>query len=143
NTEDIIVNIDTISTPPDNPDTVAVTAEPDVKPFVPDVAPKSVAPQKTVIPPRRMEEQSAVDIEITAERIMFQAGKFYLISGSFTTPQEAQKHINVSGFDKYHAFILQQNGNNRCRVCLGVFDDETDAERYRALLNVQGWILKE
>ncbi|MDR1345884.1 MAG: hypothetical protein LBK03_04190 [Bacteroidales bacterium] len=143
NTEDIFINTDTVSTQPDNPDSVAVTVEPDVKPLVPDAAPKSIIPQKTVAPRQRVEEQSAVDIEITAEQIMFQAGKFYLISGSFTTPQEAQKHINVSGFNKYHASILQQNGNNRCRVCLGVFDNESDAEQYRMLLNVQGWILKE
>jgi nucleoid DNA-binding protein len=145
NTINTVINSDTISTLPNNPDSVIIVSELEPVPVpVPDVVQKSITPQNTVTPRQKMvAEQSAVDIEITAEQIMFQAGKFYLISGSFTTPQEAQKHIIVSGFDKYHASILLQNGNNRCRVCLGIFDSETDAEQYRALLNIPGWVLKE
>jgi hypothetical protein len=132
---------DTVATPIVSPDTAVefINPEPAEPKIEPAVEPKTTTPNKLTT----TEKQPTAQITITAEHVTFQPGHFYLISGSFSTLQEAQKHINVSGFNKYKASILTQTGNNRYRVCLGVFETETDAERYKTLLNIPGWVLKE
>jgi len=97
--------------------------------------------EKSVIIPTK-KVQSVEMLPITADQITFQSGKFYLISGSFTTIQDAQKHINTSGLSKYHPSILRQLGNDRYRVCVGIFETETEAEQYKTLLKISGWVLK-
>jgi cell division septation protein DedD/nucleoid DNA-binding protein len=135
-------NSDMAATPINSPETVDAATKPtdsapvESKAKAP-VEPKASTPKNPTTSPLR------TAVTVTAEQITFQAGKFYLISGSFKSAQEAQRHINVSDFNKYHASILTQPNNDHYRVCIGIFENEEDAERYKALLKIRGWVLKE
>jgi nucleoid DNA-binding protein len=72
----------------------------------------------------------------------YREGKFYVIAGSFTRDEDALRHIKEKKLEKYHAKIVVQPQNPRKRVCIGVFDNEKDAENFAAQIDKNYWVLK-
>lgn len=72
----------------------------------------------------------------------FESGKFYVIAGSFVKQSDAELHIKQKGLQRYNAKIVRQNGNNRLRVCIGIFDTETEAINFAAKIDKNYWVLK-
>jgi nucleoid DNA-binding protein len=74
--------------------------------------------------------------------IPFHDGKYYVIAGSFMKEEDALRHIKQKKLEKYHAKIVVQPQNPRKRVCIGVFDNEKDAESFAIQTDKNYWILK-
>jgi len=77
-----------------------------------------------------------------AKYLPFQKGKYYVIAGSFMKEEDALRHIKQKKLEKYPAKLVVQPENPRCRVCIGVFDNEIDAIEFAARLDKNYWILK-
>jgi nucleoid DNA-binding protein len=80
--------------------------------------------------------------ESDSKYLTYQAGKFYVIAGSFTKEEDAFRHIKEKKLEKYHAKIVIQSQNSRRRVCIGVFDNEQDAEKFAAQTDKNYWVLR-
>ncbi|MDR2979922.1 MAG: hypothetical protein LBV02_05745 [Bacteroidales bacterium] len=76
------------------------------------------------------------------QKIEYQKGNFYVIAGSFVNEKDAAKHIETTGLDKLNPYLLYQEGNNRVRVCIGVFAFGKSAEEYANSFNKNYWILQ-
>ena len=74
--------------------------------------------------------------------IEFESGKFYVIAGSFIKQTDAELHIKQKSLQRYNAKIVKQNGNNRLRVCIGIFDTENEAINFAAKIDKNYWVLK-
>jgi nucleoid DNA-binding protein len=74
--------------------------------------------------------------------LSYQTEKYYVIAGSFTKEEDALRHIRQKKLEKYDAKILLQPQNSRLRVCIGVFDNEKDAEKFAAQIDKNYWVLK-
>ena len=74
--------------------------------------------------------------------IDFESGKFYVIAGSFIKQSDAELHIKQKSLQRYNAKIVKQNGNNRLRVCIGIFDTENEAINFAAKIDKNYWVLK-
>lgn len=74
--------------------------------------------------------------------IDFESGKFYVIAGSFVKQSDAELHIKQKSLQRYNAKIVKQNGNNRLRVCIGIFDTENEAINFAAKIDKNYWVLK-
>ena len=74
--------------------------------------------------------------------IEFESGKFYVIAGSFVKQSDAELHIKQKSLQRYNAKIVKQNGNNRLRVCIGIFDTENEAINFAAKIDKNYWVLK-
>ncbi len=74
--------------------------------------------------------------------IEFESGKFYVIAGSFIKQSDAELHIKQKSLQRYNAKIVKQNGNNRLRVCIGIFDTENEAINFAAKIDKNYWVLK-
>lgn len=74
--------------------------------------------------------------------IDFEAGKCYVIAGSFVTAGEAKMHIKQRHLEEYNPVILHQNGSRRVRVCIGIFTTESEAQTYAASISSKYWVLK-
>jgi nucleoid DNA-binding protein len=72
----------------------------------------------------------------------YQEGKYYVIAGSFVKEEDALRHIKYKKLEKYNAKLIAQPQSKRLRVCIGVFDNEKDAERFAAPIDKNYWILK-
>jgi cell division septation protein DedD len=80
--------------------------------------------------------------ESEGKYLSYQKGKYYVIAGSFTKEEDALRHIKEKKLEKYHAKIVIQSQNSRRRVCIGVFDNEKDAEKFAAQTDKNYWVLK-
>lgn len=76
------------------------------------------------------------------ERADFQSGFYYVIAGSFIAERDAAIHIKGHGLQHHNPFLLYQSGNNRIRVCIGVFSTEQEANEFVKKQNENYWVLK-
>ena len=74
--------------------------------------------------------------------VTFEAGKYYVIAGSFITTGEAKSHIKQRHLESYNPVILRQNGSQRIRVCIGIFTNESEAQAFATSANSKYWVLK-
>ena len=72
----------------------------------------------------------------------FQKGKYYVIAGSFISENDAALHIKERSLQHLSPLLLYQEGNNRIRVCIGIYDDENEANAYAKKFNSNYWVLK-
>lgn len=73
--------------------------------------------------------------------IRFEKGKHYVIAGSFPTEADVRKHIRQQHLEKYHPKAVKQDGVSNLRVCIGIFNNEADAENFRDSVNAKYWVL--
>lgn len=73
--------------------------------------------------------------------IRFEKGKHYVIAGSFPTESDVRKHIKQQHLEKYNPKAVKQDGVSNLRVCIGIFDNEADAENFRNSVNAKYWVL--
>lgn len=102
---------------------------------------EEVIPEETIA----QEVQPASKPTATYENIPiieFESGKFYVIAGSFVKQSDAELHIKQKSLQRYNAKIVKQNGNNRLRVCIGIFDTENEAINFAAKIDKNYWVLK-
>ncbi|MCL2290394.1 MAG: SPOR domain-containing protein [Bacteroidetes bacterium] len=74
--------------------------------------------------------------------LSYQAGKYYVIAGSFANEADALRHIKEKKLEKYHAKLIVHPDNPRIRVSIGVFDNENDAKEFAAQIDKNYWVLK-
>jgi len=74
--------------------------------------------------------------------LTYHPGKYYVIAGSFLKEEDALRHIKQKKLDNYHAKLIVQPENPRKRVCIGVFDNEKDAEIFATHIDKNYWVLK-
>ncbi len=74
--------------------------------------------------------------------IKFEKGYFYAIAGSFYTEKDIENHIKQKSLDKYNPTIVVQDGLKNLRVCIGIFNNEDEAETFAKSVNKQYWVLK-
>lgn len=74
--------------------------------------------------------------------ISYQDGKYYVIAGSFVNEGDALRHIKQQKFEKYRAKLIVHPASPRIRVCIGVFDNEIDANTFAAQIDKSYWVLK-
>ena len=74
--------------------------------------------------------------------ITFEKGKFYVIHGSLPSDADCAKHVKQACLQKYNPSILCTPGDWHRRVCLGVFSNEADAERFAAGIH-NAWVKSE
>jgi nucleoid DNA-binding protein len=84
--------------------------------------------------------------KITSEEndvhLTYQKGIFYVIAGSFLKEEDALRHIKNEKLEKYHPKLIVHPDSPRIRVCIGVFDNEKDAELYAEKFKKNYWVLK-
>ena len=74
--------------------------------------------------------------------IRFEKGHYYAIAGSFPNESDVIRHIRQKNLDQYSPKILKQDGFPNLRVCIGVFDSESEAESFAKGVNASYWVLK-
>lgn len=74
--------------------------------------------------------------------IPYREGKYYVIAGSFVKEDDALLHIKYKKLEKYNAKLIIHPQSKRLRVCIGIFDNEKDAERFAAQIDKNYWVLK-
>jgi hypothetical protein len=72
----------------------------------------------------------------------FQKGKYYVIAGSFISENDAALHIKERALQHLNPLLLYQEGSNRIRVCIGIYDNESEANAYARKFNSNYWVLK-
>ena len=74
--------------------------------------------------------------------IRFEKGHYYVIAGSFPNESDVIRHIRQKNLDQYSPKILKQDGVSNLRVCIGVFDTESEAESFAKGVSSSYWVLK-
>ena len=74
--------------------------------------------------------------------IRFEPGRYYAIAGSFPAESDVLRHIRQKHLDQYSPKIVVQDGVKNLRVCIGVFDNEEEAETFAKGVNDSYWVLK-
>ena len=74
--------------------------------------------------------------------ITFEKGKYYVIHGSLPSDADCAKHVKQACLQKYNPSILVTPGDWHRRVCLGVFTNEAEAERFAAGIH-NAWVKSE
>ena len=74
--------------------------------------------------------------------IRFEPGHYYVIAGSFPTESDVLRHVRQKKLDQYSPKILKQDGVKNLRVCIGVFDNEAEAEQFAKGIDSKYWVLK-
>jgi nucleoid DNA-binding protein len=74
--------------------------------------------------------------------LSYQKGYYYIIAGSFVTEESALLHIKQKKLDKYGAKLIKHPQSSRIRICIGIFDNEEEANKNALLLNEKYWVLK-
>ena len=100
---------------------------------------KPVETVKPVETPKPIEKTQPSNSELFYHD--YQAGKYYVIAGSFTQESEAVNHIKQRNLQKYNPFIVKQVGNSRLRICIGVFDSKDEAVAFATSQNKEFWVL--
>ena len=72
----------------------------------------------------------------------FQKGKYYVIAGSFISENDAALHIKERALQHLNPLLLYQEGSNRIRVCIGIYNNENEANIYARKFNSNYWVLK-
>ena len=81
-------------------------------------------------------------MESDSQYLSYQKGKYYVIAGSFTNEADALRHIKQQKFEKYRAKLVVHPDSQRIRVCIGVFDNEKDANDFASRIDKNYWVLK-
>ncbi len=74
--------------------------------------------------------------------IRFETGHFYVIAGSLTNEKDAELHIRQKGLDAHSPYLLLQDNVSNIRVCIGIYDNEEEAEAFAKSINQHYWVLK-
>ena len=74
--------------------------------------------------------------------IQFEKGHYYVIAGSFPSESDVLRHIRQKKLDQYSPKILKQDGAKNLRVCIGIFDNEAEAEQFAKGVDSKYWVLK-
>jgi nucleoid DNA-binding protein len=72
----------------------------------------------------------------------YQKGSFYIIAGSFMKEESALLHIKQKKLDKFNAKLIIHPDSPRIRVCIGIFDNEEEANKIAVQLDKNYWVLK-
>jgi hypothetical protein len=72
----------------------------------------------------------------------YQEGKYYVIAGSFLKEEDALRHIKQKNLGKYNAKLIVHPQSTRLRICIGIFDNEQDAEHFATSIDKNYWVLK-
>ncbi len=75
-------------------------------------------------------------------KTLFQKGKYYVIAGSFISEKDAALHIKERSLQHLNPILLYQDGNNRIRVCVGIYNSEQEANDFVNKINRNYWVLK-
>ena len=131
---DEIPNLKT--TPNEEVDEEADTVDEAIESTTEEVIPEETIAQEVKPAPKPTATNENIPI------IEFESGKFYVIAGSFVKQSDAELHIKQKSLQRYNAKIVKQNGNNRLRVCIGIFDTENEAINFAAKIDKNYWVLK-
>lgn len=131
---DEIPNLKT--TPNEEVDEEAATVDEAIESTTEEVIPEETIAQEVKPAPKPTATNENIPI------IEFESGKFYVIAGSFVKQSDAELHIKQRSLQRYNAKIVKQNGNNRLRVCIGIFDTENEAINFAAKIDKNYWVLK-
>lgn len=131
---DEIPNLKT--TPNEEVDEEADTVDEAIESTTEEVIPEETIAQEVKPAPKPTATYENIPI------IEFESGKFYVIAGSFVKQSDAELHIKNKSLQRYNAKIVKQNGNNRLRVCIGIFDTENEAINFAAKIDKNYWVLK-
>lgn len=131
---DEIPNLKT--TPNEEVDEEADTVDEAIESTTEEVIPEETTAQEVKPAPKPTATNENIPI------IEFESGKFYVIAGSFVKQSDAELHIKQKSLQRYNAKIVKQNGNNRLRVCIGIFDTENEAINFAAKIDKNYWVLK-
>lgn len=131
---DEIPNLKT--TPNEEVDEEADTVDEAIESTTEEVIPEETIAQEVKPAPKPTATNENIPI------IEFESGKFYVIAGSFIKQSDAELHIKQKSLQRYNAKIVKQNGNNRLRVCIGIFDTENEAINFAAKIDKNYWVLK-
>ena len=131
---DEIPNLKT--TPNEEVDEEADTVDEAIESTTEEVIPEETIAQEVKPAPKPTATYENIPI------IEFESGKFYVIAGSFVKQSDAELHIKQKSLQRYNAKIVKQNGNNRLRVCIGIFDTENEAINFAAKIDKNYWVLK-
>lgn len=131
---DEIPNLKT--TPNEEVDKEADTVDEAIESTTEEVIPEETIAQEVKPAPKPTATYENIPI------IEFESGKFYVIAGSFVKQSDAELHIKQKSLQRYNAKIVKQNGNNRLRVCIGIFDTENEAINFAAKIDKNYWVLK-
>lgn len=131
---DEIPNLKT--TPNEEVDEEADTVDEAIESTTEEVIPEETIAQEVQPAPKPTATNENIPI------IEFESGKFYVIAGSFVKQSDAELHIKQKSLQRYNAKIVKQNGNNRLRVCIGIFDTENEAINFAAKIDKNYWVLK-
>lgn len=131
---DEIPNLKT--TPNEEVDEEADTVDEAIESTTEEVIPEEAIAQEVKPAPKPTATNENIPI------IEFESGKFYVIAGSFVKQSDAELHIKHKSLQRYNAKIVKQNGNNRLRVCIGIFDTENEAINFAAKIDKNYWVLK-
>lgn len=131
---DEIPNLKT--TPNEEVDEEADTVDEAIESTTEEVIPEETTAQEVKPAPKPTATNENIPI------IEFESGKFYVIAGSFVKQSDAELHIKHKSLQRYNAKIVKQNGNNRLRVCIGIFDTENEAINFAAKIDKNYWVLK-
>lgn len=131
---DEIPNLKT--TPNEEVDEEAATVDEAIESTTEEVIPEETTAQEVKPAPKPTATNENIPI------IEFESGKFYVIAGSFVKQSDAELHIKHKSLQRYNAKIVKQNGNNRLRVCIGIFDTENEAINFAAKIDKNYWVLK-
>jgi nucleoid DNA-binding protein/uncharacterized protein YpmB len=74
--------------------------------------------------------------------LTYQKGKYYVIAGSFLTESDALRHIKNEKLEKHQAKLIVHPDNPRVRVCIGMFDNESDAMFFADGFKRNYWVLR-
>jgi len=124
---------------------VAAIIENDEQPAPNDEQPaiaELVEVEEEVVLPEKKEVVTVQNSSSNEKYLTYEKGKYYVIAGSFTKDEDAFRHIKERKLEKYHAKIIVQPDNPRKRVCIGVFDNETDAMKFVVQTDKNCWVLK-
>ena len=131
---DEIPNLKT--TPNEEVDEEADTVDEAIESTTEEVIPEETIAQEVKPAPKPTATNENIPI------IEFESGKFYVIAGSFVKQSDAELHIKQKSLQRYNAKIVKQNGNNRLRICIGIFDTENEAINFAAKIDKNYWVLK-
>ena len=76
------------------------------------------------------------------EYIQYERGYYYVIAGSFPAESVEKQYIRLKKLDEYSPKILLQDGVKNMRICIGVFDNEDEAECFAKRASSSYWVLK-
>ena len=131
--------VEQVVEPQETPETTA-TVEEVAEPAEPEQEPQEMVeePAQETYTPAVIKQSS----DGKYDYIRFEKGHYYVIAGSFPNESDVIRHIRQKNLDQYSPKILKQDGVSNLRVCIGVFDTESEAESFAKGVSSSYWVLK-